>query len=304
MFHRDAMVAYLGKQIDNEVTFVSARSGRIAADAEIYHEANEHMQWNAKLYDQKHAFVTRYGEDVVALLAPQIGERVLDVGCGTGHLTAQIADNGAHVVGMDSSEEMISVAQQAHPNLKFVVGDAADFSLETLGESEPFDAIFSNAALHWVTRMEDAVVCMAGVLRLGGRLVVEFGGKGNIEQITHAFDKVARKEANIQVVHGRVYPSIAEYSALLERHGFLVRQAELFDRPTKLEDGANGLRNWLLQFNRAVLAQIPVANQDAVIAATEESLRNTLFKSGSWFADYRRLRIVALKNYQQDVRHD
>src|SRR5690606_22427394 len=118
----------------------------------------------------------------------------------------------------------------------------------------------------------------------------------NIEKITRAFEDAAREEANVRVEHGRVYPSIAEYSTLLERHGFLVRQAELFDRPTKLEDGENGLRNWLLQFNRAVLDQIPAANREAVIAATENKLRSTLWRDGSWFADYRRLRIVALKN--------
>jgi trans-aconitate methyltransferase len=253
------------------------------------------MQWNAKQYDEKHSFVTQYGAGVLPLLAAQSGERILDVGCGTGHLTAQIAESGAHVVGLDASLEMISAAQNAHPDLKFVVGDAADFSLETLGEEKPFDAIFSNAALHWVTRQEDAVACMAGVLRPGGRFVVEFGGKGNIEKITRAFENAAREEANIQVEHGRVYPSIAEYSTLLERHGLLVRRAELFDRPTPLESGESGLRNWLLQFNAAVLKQIPEAQREAVITRTESLLRDELFQNGNWIADYRRLRIVAHK---------
>jgi trans-aconitate methyltransferase len=256
---------------------------------------NSGMKWNAQKYDEKHAFVTQYGAGVLPLLNAQSGERILDVGCGTGHLTAQIADSGAQVVGMDASPEMIAAAQKAHPHLKFIVADAANFSFETLDENESFDAIFSNAALHWIVRMEEAVVCMAGVLRRGGRFVVEFGGKGNIEKITRAFENAAREVSGAQVEHGRIYPSIAEYSHLLEKHGFLTRHAELFDRPTKLEDGENGLRNWLLQFNRAVLAQIPEAKREAVISRTENLLREDLFREGNWFADYRRLRIVAVK---------
>ncbi len=253
------------------------------------------MKWNAQQYDEKHSFVTQYGAGVLPLLAAQSDERILDVGCGTGHLTAQIAASGARVLGMDASHEMISAAQKAHPALKFAVADAANFSLQNLDESEAFDAIFSNAALHWITRMEDAVVCMAGVLRTGGRFVAEFGGKGNIEKITRAFENAAREETGVHVEHGRVYPSIAEYSQLLEKHGLLTRHAELFDRPTKLEDGENGLRNWLLQFNHAVLAQIPEDKREVVISRTENLLRDELLRDGNWFADYRRLRIVAVK---------
>lgn len=254
------------------------------------------MKWNTTLYDQKHSYVTQYGEGVLALLDPQPGERILDVGCGTGHLTRQIAACGATVVGMDSSPEMIAAARAAHAQIRFEVADAAEFSLADVSKGELFDAIFSNAALHWVTRMEDAVVCMARVLDPGGRFVVEFGGKGNIAGLSQGFEEAAREVANVAVEHGRVYPSIAEYSGLLEKHGLLVRQAALFDRPTKLEDGEAGLRNWLLQFNRAVLAQIPPSLHEAVIRATEEKLQSTLFHQGSWFADYVRLRIVAVKN--------
>jgi trans-aconitate methyltransferase len=115
---------------------------------------------------------------VLALLNPQRGERILDVVCGTGHLTKLIAEAGAEVVG-DSSPEMVETARAASPDINFVVADAADFSF-----TEPFDAVFSNAALHWVTKAEQAVVCMAQSLKQGGRFVVELGGKGNIAAIT------------------------------------------------------------------------------------------------------------------------
>jgi trans-aconitate methyltransferase len=113
------------------------------------------MKWDSSLYDQKHSFVFKYGEEVLALLNPQRGERILDVGCGTGHLTKLIVEAGAEVVGIDSSPEMIEAARAACPDINFVVADAANFSF-----TEPFDAVFSNAALHWVTEAEQAVVCI------------------------------------------------------------------------------------------------------------------------------------------------
>src|SRR5207302_10671977 len=101
--------------------------------------------WDAGLYDGRHAFVWKHGASLVGLLAPRPGERVLDLGCGTGHLTAALAAAGAGVVGLDRSEEMLAQARSAYPALEFVCGDARDFRF-----GEPFDAVFSNAALHWV----------------------------------------------------------------------------------------------------------------------------------------------------------
>lgn len=253
------------------------------------------MKWNTQAYNDHHGFVAKYGEAVLALLDPQPGERILDIGSGTGGLTQKIAASGACAVGLDSSPEMIEAARAAFPEIKFCLGHAADFSLETLEETEPFDAIFSNAALHRVTRMEDAVICMARVLRCGGRFVVEFGGKGNIEKITRAFEAAAREQCGVQVEHGRIYPSIAEYSSLLEKHGIAVGRAELFDRPTRLENGEDGLDDWLRQFNRAVLEQLPQEKRESVIASTRDKLRDEMFHEGHWIADYRRLRIEGTK---------
>src|SRR5258707_4644091 len=137
--------------------------------------------WNVSLYDQKHAFVFEYGKGVISLLEPKAGETILDLGCGTGHLAKSIADAGARVVGMDSSASMVEAAQTAYPDIEFLVADARNFSFPTR-----FDAVFSNATLHWVPEAESVVQCIARALKPGGRFVTEFGGKGNEAQITTA----------------------------------------------------------------------------------------------------------------------
>jgi trans-aconitate methyltransferase len=137
--------------------------------------------WNANLYDNKHSFVFKYGEDLVKLLNPQAGERILDLGCGTGYLTKLILESGAEVIGIDNSEHMIEKAEARYPNLDFRIMSADDFSFDT-----KFDAIFSNAVLHWVLNCEQAVKCMYHNLKAGGRIVIEFGGKNNVARVVNA----------------------------------------------------------------------------------------------------------------------
>jgi len=237
-------------------------------------------RWNPSLYDAKHGFVSELGAELVDLLDPQPGERILDLGCGTGHLAARIAARGARVVGLDASEKMIRDARAAHPTLEFQVGDAADFCVD-----EGFDAIFSNAVLHWVRRATDAARCMAAALRPGGRLVLEMGGRGNIAQIDRAIQAVAGLPASPWF-----YPSVGEYATLLEQQGLEVASARLFDRPTPL-DGAEGLRNWLAMFASA--AGVPLSAE--AVSEIERRVRPALWDGRQWVADYRRLRIVALK---------
>jgi trans-aconitate methyltransferase len=248
------------------------------------------MQWNAALYQSNHAFVFQYGEGVVELLAPQRGERILDIGCGTAELTARIAEAGAEVVGLDSSPEMIAAARQRFPRLEFTVADAADFSFAAL-----FDAVFSNAALHWVKDTEGAVICMARSLKPSGRLVIEMGGRGNIAQLTDAIGAAVLAVTGITAEHGRHYPSISEYTGLLEKHGFEIDSAQLFARPTRLAGGEAGLRNWIDQFEQAVLKDFSAEQRTAIVALAEQRLREKLFIDGHWLADYKRLRIVAHK---------
>ena len=248
------------------------------------------MQWDSSLYDNKHSFVTKYGEGVLELLAPKPGERILDVGCGTGHLTSQIAQAGAVVTGLDSSGEMIATAQAAYPTIQFVVADASDFSFE-----QPFDAVFSNAALHWVHDAEEAIVCMSRALRPGGRFIVEFGGKGNVKHIYSALEQAIWDLAGIRVSAANYFPSIGEYASLLEKHGIQAADARLFDRFTRLEDGDDGIGNWIRMFRRAALEALSDEMKSAVIDRVKERLRGALFQDGAWHAEYRRLRIVAYK---------
>lgn len=248
------------------------------------------MKWDAKLYNQKHAFVFKYGEDLLALLDARPGERILDVGCGAGQLTRLIADTGATVTGVDSSPEMIAAARAAFPEINFVVADAAQFSF-----AEPFDAVFSNAALHWVERAEDAIMRMSQALKPGGRFVVEFGGKGNIARIASALEQAAREVRRMEVKATNYFPSIGQYTPLLERYGIEVESAVLFDRPTKLEGGEDGLENWIRMFRGPRLAALDDDEQREVIERVKLYLRDTQFKDGDWYADYRRLRITGRK---------
>jgi trans-aconitate 2-methyltransferase len=252
----------------------------------------ENQTWDAGLYDQRHSFVYERGADLLGLLAARPGERILDLGCGTGHLAAQIAAAGAQVCGIDASAEMIAQARQNHPKLVFETGDATQFRVE-----EPFDAVFSNAVLHWVKPPQDAVRSIAAALKPGGRFVAEFGGQGNVARI------VAAVNAAVSAALGRdigdtnpwYFPSIGEYATLLERHGFEVRYAVLFDRPTPLDDGEHGLANWLRMFASPCFGAIGETDRPRVLQEAVELARPALWKDGGWTADYRRLRIVAEK---------
>lgn len=245
--------------------------------------------WNTSLYDGKHNFVTKYGEDLLGLLNAQSGERILDIGCGTGHLTAKIAECGAMVVGLDNSAQMLDKARETYPHMTWVNASASNFAF-----GEPFDAIYSNATLHWVSDAEGAARCMAVALKLSGRLVVEFGGKRNIGTIADAVRQAIRAHTGRDSQHGWFFPSIGEYVPLLEKHGFEVNAAWLFDRPTKLE-GEDGMANWIRMFSGGLLRGLPADAIEPIIAESVAQLRATQYRDGVWYADYRRLRVVGKK---------
>ncbi|MBX0304594.1 class I SAM-dependent methyltransferase [Haloarcula salinisoli] len=248
-------------------------------------------EWDPDDYDEGHGFVAEYGRDVVRLLNPQPGERVLDLGCGTGTLSAVIADSGAEVVGIDAAASMVEQARERYPALTFAVADAREYEPDGA-----FDAVFSNAALHWIPGDDhDAVLSMVGsALTDEGRFVAEFGGHGNVSQV----ERAVRDELDARgydTDHSWYFPSIGEYAPRLENHGLEVTDAVLFDRPTELDGGQAGLREWIEMFGDELFAPVTESDHEAVLDAVEERLRPVLYdpESETWTADYRRLRFVA-----------
>ncbi|WP_013324775.1 class I SAM-dependent methyltransferase [Gloeothece verrucosa] len=248
--------------------------------------------WDANLYQDKYAFVWHYGAELIEILSPQKREQVLDLGCGTGQLTHQIAQMGAIVTGIDHSPTMIAQAAKNYPDLQFRVADGANFSVET-----PFDAVFSNAALHWIKDSQGAIRCIWQALRTGGRFVAEFGGKGNVEQIVSAFKRVLTQNGYpvTPELNPWYFPSVGEYAILLEQQGFEVTYATLFERPTQLEEGEQGIQNWIEMFGKSWLLIVPEPERAEILQQVEAQLKTKLYRDQTWFADYKRLRIVAIK---------
>jgi trans-aconitate methyltransferase len=248
--------------------------------------------WNPQLYDQKHSYVWQYGADLLSLLAPMPGERILDLGCGTGHLTSKLAESSAKVLGMDRSEEMIQAARKAYPQLEFEVRDARDLKF-----TQEFDAVFSNAALHWISEPEKVIDEVWNALRPGGRFVGEFGGYGNVGKMFAAFQHAAQEINPRDPVFRNpwYFPRVSQYASLLEDRGFEVRYMTLVDRFTQLDDGEVGMRNWMGIFVPDLLASLRTETKEIFLQKVEDLLRPSLFRDGNWFADYRRLRFAAYK---------
>lgn len=247
--------------------------------------------WDSSAYDGSHSFVYEYGSDVVDLLDPQPDERILDLGCGTGHLTDRIAGSNAEVVGLDRNGAMIAAARESYPDRRFRRADARDFDV-----AEPFDAVFSNAVLHWIDDQDAVLRSVADALRPGGRFVAELGGQGNVAAIVDAVDAELEARGYEPPADPWYFPTVGEHATALEAAGFEVRYATLFDRPTELDDGDEGLSAWLGMFGDRLLGPVPEERRPDVIAGVEDRLRDQLYDDGTWTADYRRLRFVAVWN--------
>ncbi len=245
--------------------------------------------WNPELYQSSHSFVWQYGRDLLGLLAARKGERILDVGCGTGQLTSEIAQAGAEVVGIDQSPAMIEQARHNFPAVRFEVRDVCAMHFR-----EEFDAVFSNAALHWVTRAGEAADAIAGALKPGGRFVAELGGRGNtralLDAVRRALTEMLGKDPG--AVNPWYYPGIGEYAGLLERHGLEVEYAILFDRFTRID---GGLAKWLAMFGAQLTARVEEARRGELAGLVETLAAPSLLRDATWHMDYRRLRIVARK---------
>jgi trans-aconitate methyltransferase len=243
------------------------------------------QSWNPTVYAEIGSFVPTLGAGVLEWLAPQPGERILDLGCGDGQLTAKIIAAGATVVGVDASPAMVEGARNKGIDARVCNAEALPFTAE-------FDAVFSNAALHWVRDQEAMLAGVKRALKPSGRFVAEMGGHGNVAAILVALTAVLQRHGFSGLEDGvNYYPTPAAYRARLERHGFTVEEIRLIPRPTPL---AAGMHDWLTTFRKGVLEAIPEELRSAVVEETvallEPALRD---EQGNWTGDYVRLRFLA-----------
>lgn len=250
--------------------------------------ANVNQSWDPDGYARNARFVSDLGAPVVELLAPQAGERILDLGCGDGALTIKLAELGCDVVGVDGSAPQVAAAQRLGLDARVADGQRLGFDAE-------FDAVFSNAAIHWMKAAPDDVI--AGVwraLKPGGRFVAECGGYGCVETIKRAIvEALSRRGIDGDALNPWYFPTVEDYSRRLARGGFGVRYIALIPRPTPLPTQING---WLETFAQSFMAPLTDSDRAGFIEEVREALRPKLCDSdGKWFADYVRLRFAADK---------
>lgn len=248
--------------------------------------------WNADLYNQKHNFVYDYGKGLIDLLKPEKKEAILDIGCGTGALTHEIDRLCEVAMGIDQSASMIEKAKADFPNVEFAVQDVCQMNFQS-----KFDAIFSNATLHWVLDFQTAIERMYAALKPNGKLVLEMGGKGNIQTIENALRASLHKHGFEQQANLKqwFFPSIGEYTTALESADFEVKLAQHYDRPTVLADSNNGIFDWLSMFAQNFFKGVPMNIQELIKLEVQATIKEQCFQNNQWVADYKRLRIIAIK---------
>ena len=238
-------------------------------------------RWDAADYAEVGGFVAALGAAALDLLDPRPGEAILDIGCGEGALTQQIAERGARVVGIDNSPEMIAAALARGLDARLI--DVAQ-----MGFASEFDAVFSNATLHWVLAKDEAARSIAFALKPGGRFAGEMGGIGNLQRLREALDEEL-------IIRGHVppsgsanwYPSPDEFAAVYEAAGFTAIDARLIERPTVIE---HGLAAWVTTFRKGWLDRsgVPEAERGEIGAAVAARFPDNV-------ADYVRLRFIMRK---------
>jgi trans-aconitate methyltransferase len=244
--------------------------------------------WDPESYARNARFVSDLGAPVLELLAPRAGERILDLGCGDGVLTAKLAAMGCDVIGVDASSAQVEATQKLGVEARVMDGEHLSFANE-------FDAVFSNAALHWMRNPDPVIAGVARALSQGARFVAEMGGHGCVETVKRALvDALDRRGINGQAANPWYFPTVEDYSARLTKHGFTIDYIALIPRPTPLPGDVIA---WLETFAQNFTATLALAERPAYLAEVQEELRPKLCDAaGKWTADYVRLRFAAKKS--------
>ena len=245
------------------------------------------MDWNAGLYEEKHGFVAEYGKGLLGFVPLNPHQVILDLGCGTGTLTSELAARAGTVLGLDASPDMVRAARARFPEIGFITADALALPFENR-----FDVVFSNAVFHWLPDQDLLLKNIRRALKPGGRLVCEFGAKGNVGAIERAFAR-ACGEQGLRYESRFTFPEADAFARLLAANHFTSELVVVYDRPTVLQNGVQGLRHWLRQFFAAELQPLPESTQVALMNRVEELARRDLWNGEAWVADYWRLRVVA-----------
>lgn len=240
--------------------------------------------WDPQRYQTEAGFVARLGEPLIDLLAPRPGEAVLDLGCGDGSLTCRLAATGCTVLAIDSSPEQVAAACARGLDARVLDAQALQFT-------STFDAVFTNAALHWMPRQDLVVAGVRRALKPGGRFVGELGGAGNCASLVAALEAelVARGHGPAGL-NPWTFPDAQTFAALLAAEGFIVEQLRLFARPTPFE---REVTDWLTLMAQSFLTPVPLTARDDFLAAVAARLRPLLYRDGVWVLDYVRLRFAA-----------
>lgn len=251
----------------------------------VPNQAKQH--WDPIRYRQNAAFVAELGLPVLELLNPQLGERILDLGCGDGMLTMKLRDMGVSVVGVDASSEQVEAAQALGLDARVMNGENLEFVAN-------FDAVFSNAAMHWMSDADAVIDGVWRVLRPGGRFVAEMGGAGNVAKIREALeDALDTHGYNGKAANPWYFPTVTEQRDRLEKCGFVVHDMTLIDRPTPLP---GDIRDWLETFADSYILKLPKELQQIVIDDVARRLHPILLdEAGICVADYVRLRFFATR---------
>ena len=250
-------------------------------------DRNRPQHWNPEIYQRDAGFVAALGAPLIELLAPQPGERVLDLGCGDGTLTLRLQEAGCEVLGVDSSPEQVAAARARGLQAEVVDGQSLPFS-------ERFDAVFSNAALHWMLKPEAVLAGVARALKPGGRFVAEMGGAGNVESVVRAYAaEYAPLGIPLDAHNPWFFPDEARYAALLRDAGLEPAALQRFTRPTRLPGDVS---DWLNLMTQSFIAAVAPEDRPSLTARVRERLKpSACDREGQWTLDYVRLRIVARK---------